>query len=352
MELTEEQKKERVQFFNTAINQISINENMTVRDLVDNFSGMSIQARNLGTAAKIWENMLFDDEKPTIFLGLAGPLIAAGLRNVICDLIKKNLVDVVVSTGAIIYQDYFYARGNKHYCGTPFVNDNDLGKLRVNRIYDVFSDDIAFEETDNFISEVSDGLEPKNYSSREFLIELSKTIDDKNSILQTCVEMNKPIFIPAMNDSSIGIGLMNHWARQKPGNRVIIDSIKDNYEIVKIILNSTSTGAIYIGGGVPKNFVNDAIVMANFDFGAGFEGHKYAIQLSTAMPMDGGLSGSTLSEAVAWGKVSYTARKTNVYLEASIGLPLLFAYLAGNSNISKKKQLNFDFNKMEMKTIK
>ncbi|UCH88365.1 MAG: deoxyhypusine synthase family protein [Thermoplasmata archaeon] len=341
--LTEEQLKEREQYFSEPINQVQVNENMTVRAMLDNFSNMSIQARNLGTAAKVWEAMVLDDAPQTIFLGLAGPLVAAGLRNIICDMIKNNMVDVVVSTGAIIYQDFFYARGNEHYRGTPQIDDSVIGKLRINRIYDVFSDDIAFEVTDDFISKFSETLKPGEYSSREFLIELAKTIDDENSILKTCVEMGKPIFIPAMNDSSIGIGIMKHWARHEPGERVVIDSIKDNYEIVKIILDSKSTSAVYIGGGVPKNFVNDAVVMANFDFDAGLDGHKYAVQLSTAMPMDGGLSGSTLSEAISWGKVSYTARKSNVYLEASVGLPLLYAYLNDNKEIGARKPPKFNF---------
>jgi deoxyhypusine synthase len=342
-EFTEEQQKERKKYFAEPINQIKIEDDMSVRSLMDNFSGMSIQARSLGVAAKIWESMLLDDERPTVFLGLAGPLIAAGLRNVICDLVKNGMVDVIVSTGAVIYQDYFYARGNKHYLGTPKIDDSVIGKLRVNRIYDVFTDDIEFEETDDYISRFSDELEPGIYSSREFLIELARTIDDENSILKTCVEMGKPIFIPAVNDSSIGIGILKHWVRHEEGKRVVIDSIKDNHEIVDIILKSKCTSAIYIGGGVPKNFVNDAVVMANFDFGAGLDGHKYAIQLSTAMPMDGGLSGSTLSEAVAWGKVNYAAKKTNVYMEASVGLPLLYAYLNDNKDIQKRKTPEFKF---------
>jgi deoxyhypusine synthase len=341
---------EREEYFSTPIKQVSINEDMTVRQLVDNFSEMSIQARNLGVAAKIWEKMLLDEDRPTVILGLAGPLIAAGLRNVICDMLTKNMVDVVVSTGAIIYQDYFYARGYQHYRGTPLVDDSKLCKMRINRIYDVFSDDLKFEETDDFISKHCDKFKPGTYSSREFMLELAKTIDDDNSILKTCADLEKPLFIPALNDSSIGIGVLKHWARNKEGERVIIDMIKDNYEIVSVIMQSQATSAVYIGGGVPKNFVNDAVVMANFDFGAGFEGHKYAIQVSTAKPFDGGLSGSTLSEAVAWGKIGYTAKKTNVYLEASIGLPLLYAYLNDNKEISKRRDIKFDF-EMELKEV-
>jgi deoxyhypusine synthase len=315
---------------------------MTVSELVENYSKMSIQARNLGNAAKIWEKMLKDEERPTIFMGLAGPLIAAGLRNIIADCVKKNLVDVIVSTGAIIYQDLLYAKGGQHFHGHINVNDKELRDLRVNRIYDVFSDDIKFFETDDYVDKYTQAnMKPGNYSSREWLMEIAKDIEDENSILKACYDTNTPVFIPALNDSSIGIGLTKYYANNKDVPKVTIDSIKDNIEMVNIILNSNCSAAVYIGGGVPKNFINDAIVMANFDFGADLEGHKYAIQVSTAIPMDGGLSGSTLGEAIAWGKVQGDARRTMVFSEVSIGLPLIYGYLCGIEDLPKREKLDF-----------
>lgn len=329
----------------TPVNQIQINEEMTIRELVENFFGMSIQARNVGIAAKIWDRMLTDEERPTIFMGLTGPLIAAGLRNVLAEIVKKNMVDVLVSTGAIVYQDLFYARGGQHYHGkSTNVNDKKLRELRINRIYDVFSDDILFFETDDYVDKYTQNkIKPGNYSSREFLRELAREIKDEDSLLKACYDTNTPLFVPALNDSSIGIGLTKYWANNKENPKVTIDSIKDNYEMVQIILQSKSTGAVYIGGGVPKNFINDAIIMANFDFGATVGGHKYAIQISTAIPMDGGLSGSTLGEAIAWGKVKGDARKSMVYLEASVGLPLIFGYLNNNRSALKRPRMNFQF---------
>ncbi len=336
---------ERKKLLRTPVNQIQIHEEMTIRDLVENFSGMSIQARNIGIAAQIWEKMLSDEQRPTIFLGLAGPLIAAGLRNVLADIIKKNMVDVVVSTGAVVYQDLLYARGGQHYHGkSTNVNDEKLRNLRINRIYDVFSDDLLFYETDDYVDKYTQAhIKPGNYSSREFLREISKEIKDQNSILKACYDLNKPLFVPALNDSSIGIGLTKYWANNKDKPKVTLDPIKDNYEMVQIILNSKSTGAVFIGGGVPKNFINDAVVMASFDFGAAVDGHKYAIQISTAIPMDGGLSGSTLGEAIAWGKVKGDAVTSMVFSEASIGLPLIFGYLNCNKNALKRPSVDFQF---------
>lgn len=335
---------ERKKLMEKPVNQIKIHEEMTVRELVENFSSMSIQARNIGNAAKIWKRMLTDDERSTIFMGLTGPLIAAGLRNVLSEIVKKNLVDVVVSTGAIVYQDLLYSRGGQHHHGIINVDDQKLRDLRINRIYDVFSDDILFYETDDYVDKYTQrNIKPGNYSSREFLMEISKEIKDENSILKACYDTGTPIFVPALNDSSIGIGLTKYWANNKEKPKVILDSIKDNYEMVQIILQSNTTGAVYIGGGVPKNFINDAIVMANFDFGATVEGHKYAIQISTAIPMDGGLSGSTLGEATSWGKVKGDARTSMVYMEASVGLPLIFGYLNGNKNALKRPRMDFKF---------
>lgn len=323
LELNEERKK----YLDTPVKQLEITNHTTVGQLVDQFSEMAIQARSLGTAAQIWERMLNDPERPTIFLGLTGPLIAAGLRNVIAGIIRNNMVDVVVSTGAIIYQDFLYSLGSQHYQGFVNANNKKLRNLRINRIYDVFTDDLEFEAADDYIDKFTQKLPPGNYSSRQFLQELASDVKDENSILKASLDANVPIFVPALNDSSIGIGLTKYWANHKDKPMVTIDSIKDNYEIVQIILNSKTTGAVYIGGGVPKNFVNDAIVMANFDFNAEVEGHTYAIQVSTALPMDGGLSGSTLNEAVSWGKIKDETKNTMVFLEASIGLPLLFGYL-------------------------
>ena len=335
--------EERNKYLAKPITQLQINDHMSIAQLVEQFSHMSIQARNLGTAAHIWERMLNDPKRTTIFLGLTGPLIAAGLRNVIAGLVKNRLVDVIVSTGAIIYQDFLYSIGGQHCRGFIHANNKKLRQLRINRIYDVFSDDIKFEEADEGINIFTEKLKPGNYSSRQFLFELSKEVKDENSILKASYDTNVPIFVPALNDSSIGIGLTKYWTNHKNGPKVTIDSIKDNYELVQIILNSKRTGAVYIGGGVPKNFVNDAIVMANLDFDASVGGHEYAIQVSTAIPMDGGLSGSTLNEAVSWGKIRDETKNVMVYQEASIGLPLLFSYLKEKKLGRKRKGLNIQF---------
>src|SRR3989338_10365336 len=263
-ELTPEQKKEKSELFEKRVEQIDIEKINSLPDLVKAYGNTSIQARNIGKCAEVYEMMLTDSERPTILLGLAGPLIAAGLRKVIRDMIAYGLVDVVVSTGAILYQDLYRARGFHHYRGTPDADDRVLRDLLIDRIYDTYVDEEQFINLDREIGQFSDALPPGEYSSRAFLRELSRSIVDSNSILGEAYRQGVPVFSPALNDSSIGIGLTEHHhrARQEGRKSIVINSIQDNYELTQIVVQSKSTAAIYVAGGVPKNFINDSIVMA------------------------------------------------------------------------------------------
>ncbi|MEW5819655.1 MAG: deoxyhypusine synthase family protein, partial [Cyanobacteriota bacterium] len=253
-ELTPEEKKLKKELFKEEIEHIDLEKIKSISDLIKSFSSASIQARNISKCVDIFSDMINDSERPTIMLGLSGALIAGGLRKVIRDLIEFNLVDVIVSTGAIIYQDIYQARGFKHYKGTPDADDRVLQDLRIDRIYDTYVDEEKFWDTDLWIGKYSDTLSPRNYSSREYLSLLASQVDDKNSILYTANKHNIPIFCPAINDSSIGIGLTDHYYRMRKQNKphLSIDSIRDNYELTQIVVKSPKTAAIYIGGGVPK----------------------------------------------------------------------------------------------------
>ncbi|MFQ5444891.1 MAG: deoxyhypusine synthase family protein, partial [Nitrospinales bacterium] len=238
--LTAEEKARKEKILHTRISQVDFENIGNVADLVDAYSDASIQARNLGMAAKVFERMLSDSERPTIMLGLAGPLIAAGLRKVIRDMVENNMVDVIVSTGAVLYQDYYAALGGGHYRGSPSADDTKLREVFVNRIYDTYVDEEIFAEDDTLIGNFAGTLEPRNYSSREFLQKLSATIDDEKSILVTARKKGIPVFCPAINDSSIGIGLTEHYYVSKKEGRtpIAIDSIRDNYELTQIVVKS------------------------------------------------------------------------------------------------------------------
>lgn len=338
--LTSAERKTKNAILSQPVVPIRIDPDMRVADLVDAMAGMSIQARNIGLCAKILTRIYSDPERPTVFLGLAGPLIAAGLRRVILDLIAGGYVDVVVSTGAILYQDIYQARGYHHYQGHPQAHDAQLRDLYIDRIYDTYVDEEKFWETDIWCGQVADSLGDAVISSRLFLDRLGSALDDSQSIVHRCHQLRTPIFCPAINDSSIGIGLTHHRyrARQEGRQGVIIDSIRDNYELTQIVVKSPKTAAIYIAGGVPKNYINDAIVMG-YIFGLD-RGHDYAIQLTTAVVHDGGLSSSTLGEAQSWGKIARDATHAMAWVEPSVSLPLLAAYLLNRHPAPVRMPLN------------
>lgn len=336
--------REKKTVLSQRIQHIDLEKVKSIQDLVESFQGASIQARKVGAVAKIFERMLTDRERPTILLGLAGPLIAAGLRKVIRDMIEFNLVDVIVSTGAILYQDYYQALGHGHFKGTPDANDAKLRDLLIDRIYDTYVDEEKFNRLDAEIGFFADRMTPGEYSSRTFLSELSQSIRDQNSILVTAHQKGIPIFSPALNDSSTGIGLTEHYHRCKIQHKkgVVINSIRDNYELTQIVAKSKSTAAFYVAGGVPKNFINDSIVMA-YIFGRDTGGHKYAVQMTTDAPHWGGLSGSTLSEATSWGKVNREASTAMAFVEPSVSLPLVVGYAMQKNLGKKRKRIQFEW---------
>lgn len=337
----------------TPVNQIDMERIQTIDQLVTAFQGSSIQSRNLGICARVWEKMLMDKERPTIIVGLSGALIAGGMRKVIRDMIKYGLVDAIASTGAVMYQDFYQAMGGQHYVGTPTADDKVLHDLKIDRIYDTYVDEDMFEKTDKYIGKMLEKkLKPGLYSSRQILDFMGSITDDESSILHTARKYGVPVFSPALNDSSIGIGLTVYYKDNLKKQRVTLDSIKDNYEILKIIAMSKKTAAIYIGGGTPKNWVNDAVVMANYTFDRGIDGHSYAIQVTTDSPHWGGLSGSTLEEAQSWGKVHTDATHRTVNMEATIALPLLVGYLLQKGVWKGRKRLVYDWSGDDLKSIK
>ena len=349
--LTPDQANAKADILSEPVKQIHVRPGMAAGELVEKMADMSIQARNLGMCGQVLSRMYEDADRPTVFLGLAGPLIAAGLRRVIRDLIVDGYIDVVVSTGAILYQDIYQARGFEHYRGTTTADDVALRELRIDRIYDTYVDEEKFWETDTWCGRMADDLPPGNYSSRAYLDFIGSKLDDKDSIVRQCHLLGVPVFSPALNDSSIGIGLTEHRHRCKTDgqNGIAIDSIGDNYELTQIVAKSRKTAAIYVAGGVPKNFINDAIVMAHI-FNRE-RGHDYAIQVTTAVTQDGGLSGSTLGEAQSWGKISKDARFAMAWVEPSVSLPMLTAYVFDKHPAPPRPWLSFVWDKDELVSL-
>jgi len=315
-----------------------------VIELVDAMEKMAFSARDLNRAAKIYDMMLADTECGVI-LTLAGSLFSAGLKKVVFDLVNNNMVDAIVSTGAIMVdQDFFEALGFKHYKGTPFSDDNELRDLAIDRIYDTFIDEDELRICDDTTEKIWNSLEHRPYSSRELISEMGKYLDENggpkvdDSVIYTCYKKNVPIFVPAFSDCSAGFGFVVHQTKN-PDKHVSIDSAKDFLELTKIKIACKDTGIFMIGGGVPKNFTQDIVVAADILEGEASM-HKYAIQITVADERDGALSGSTLKEASSWGKVETTYEQM-VYSEATIAMPLVagYAYHKGNWKKRKGKEL-------------
>ncbi|HOE80425.1 MAG TPA: deoxyhypusine synthase [Smithellaceae bacterium] len=325
-------------FLKKAVEHIDIKAINSV-EMIEAMKKMSFSARDLANAAEIYNRML-KDRKCAIILTLAGSTSAAGCMQAYVDLVKNNMVDAIVATGAsIVDMDFFEALGFKHYQGTPFVDDRLLRSLYIDRIYDTFISEDDLQHCDRTIKKIADGLEPRPYSSREFIAEMGRYLTrhakKKDSLVQAAFENNVPIFCPAFSDSSAGFGLVQHQV-ERPERHLSIDSVKDFRELTQIKIHAGTTGLVMIGGGVPKNFAQDIVVCAEI-LGHDAPMHKYAVQITVADVRDGACSSSTLKEANSWGKVDSSFEQM-VYAEATTALPLLASYAYHQGNWKKRKK--------------
>ncbi|MFT4111141.1 1,9-bis(guanidino)-5-aza-nonane synthase [Silvibacterium sp.] len=318
------------------IQHIDIKQHNVVA-LVDAMEHMAFSSRDLNRAASIYERMLRDKECGVI-LCLAGSLISAGLKQIFIDLIRNNMVDAIVSTGAnIVDQDFFEALGFKHWIASDLLKqgteDGVLRELMIDRIYDTLIDEEELRICDDTTLKIADSLDPRPYSSREFIRAMGAYLEKEgktpekggvDSIVYAAYQYDVPIFCPAFSDCSAGFGLVAHQHARGDKPKVSLDSAKDFYEITQLKIANPTTGLLMIGGGVPKNFAQDIVVAADI-LGQDAPMHKYAIQITVADVRDGALSSSTLKEASSWGKVDTTFEQM-VYSEATLALPLVTGY--------------------------
>ena len=308
------------------------------RKIIESMGKMSFTSRDTARASDIFNEML-SDKNCTTFLTLAGSTSAAGCMKIYSDMIKYNMIDVIVATGAsIIDMDFFEALGFRHYQGSQFQDDTQLRENYIDRIYDTYIDEEELQACDKAICDIADSLEPRPYTSREFIKEIGKYLKTnakkKGSLIETAYDNNVPIFCPAFTDSSAGFGLVMHQEKN-PKKYITIDSVREFRELTEIKIKSKSSGLLMIGGGVPKNFVQDTVVCAEL-LGKKTDMHKYAVQITVADTRDGACSSSTLKEASSWGKVD-VSKEQMVFAEATSVLPLI-ASDAYHRNLWKERQ--------------
>lgn len=294
------------------VKQIDIRKGMKVSDLAKEMSLSGVMgAGRIGKAAEILSEIK-KDKKCKLFFGLAGAMVPGGMKNIIIDLLKER-VDVFVTTGANLTHDLVEALGYSHLQGTAETDDKELHHKKIDRIYDSFMPNEVYEGLEDFFIKIFDEL-PKEMNIREFLWEIGKRVESKNSILRICYEKKIPIFCPAMADS--GIGLMI-WGRLAAGKKIKVDVFDDLKEIIKIAWDSEKNAIFYVGGGVPKNYIQQAMQFS--------KGAMYGIQITTDRPEYGGSSGAPLKEGISWGKMNEKGKYIDVYCDATIALPLIWA---------------------------
>ncbi len=298
------------------------------RPVINAMRKMSFSSRDTARAADIL-NMAIEDKDCSTWLILAGSTSAGGCMHVYRDMVRAGMMDVVVATGAsIVDMDFFEALGFKHYQAAGPVDDNILRENYVDRIYDTYIDEEELQACDATIFEIAESLEPRPYSSREFIQEMGKWLAAGNakkpgSLIQTAYEEGVPIFCPAFVDSSAGFGLVKHQKERMKAKKpyMSIDAVADFRELTDVKIAAGTTGLFMVGGGVPKNFAQDTVVCAEI-LGIEADMHKYAVQITVADVRDGACSSSTLQEAASWGKVQ-TVWEQMVFAEATTVVPLI-----------------------------
>jgi deoxyhypusine synthase len=333
-------KKSR--FLRVPVEPFSVEPHQDADAILSRMERVSFQGRNLATARRIWEKMLGAD--CTIFLGMAGALSAGGMRLVVAHLLAQRYVDCLVSTGANLYHDLHETRGRRHYVGSPRENDAELQNDHIDRVYDTYASEDEFVDNDEWIAAFVLTLERRPYSSRELLYKLGEHLwkeTGRDGILTAAYRAGVPIFCPAIADSSIGMGLSQARHRDKSSGHV--DVIADIIESANMVIRHPRTASVVLGGGTPKNFINQASVQAEF-YDDRVGGHRYALQIVTDVPHFGGASGSTLEEAQSWGKLATDAEQVTVHADATIALPLLVSALASSARdvLTARTPMRFD----------
>jgi deoxyhypusine synthase len=334
--------RRKSRFLRKPVEPFTVSAGLSADEVLAKMERVSFQGRNLATARRIWEKMLASDA--TIFLGTAGALSAGGMRLILAHLIEKRYVDCLVSTGANLYHDLHETRGRRHFIASPGIDDAALAAERIDRVYDTLASEDEFSKNDEWIAAFVLKLERRPYTTREFLYKLGEHLWNEtgnHGILTAAYRAKVPIFCPAISDSSIGMGISQ--ARHRDATAGWVDVIGDIVESANIVIRRPSTATIVLGGGTPKNFINQASVQAEF-YSEDVGGHRFALQIVTDVPHFGGASGSSLEEALSWGKLSIESEKVTVHSDVTLALPILVTALEATAQdaLARRKRPDFD----------
>ena len=298
------------------VNQFEITDDTDIVELINSLKGTGFNAKSLALACEIYNEMINDNECVKFF-GLAGALVPVGMQRIIHDFVKEGYIDILVTTGANLTHDLAEALGYHHlqanYIDPNNLDDSDLYKEEINRIYDVFIPNKVYEGIEEFISKLQ--IPDNQMTVSSFLKFLSKQLpQNSHSILKICEERNVPIFCPAFTDSGLAMQLGFHH------QQINLNHFQDMLEMVNLAWDAKKAGICIVGGGVPKNFIMQSLQFCP-------NSATYAIQITMDRPEPGGLSGATLKEAISWGKINENAKYSTIISDATIALPIIFWYL-------------------------
>ena len=296
------------------IQHIALTNSMGVNQLVQEMGNAVMGAGRVAKAANIMEKM-FRDKECTIFLGIAGAMVPGGMKKVIIDMLATEKISVFVTTGATLTHDMAEALGYHHEHGTEIADDKELNDNNIYRMFDSFMPNTVYEGLEDFFEKHFEQL-----GKIETIPELLKTVGSllhcapEQSILKMCATKNIPIFCPALADS--GIGLMI-WGQLAKGKSAQVKAFEDLKKIMDIAWDVKKAGVIYVGGGVPKNYIQQAMQLAP-------NAASYGVQITTDHPEPGGSSGAPLKEGISWGKMNSEGDFVDVICDATIALPLIY----------------------------
>lgn len=308
------------------IKPLKITKGMKASDIVAGMKEIGFNAKYLGEAADILEKAI-KDEKCKLFFGMAGALVPGGMKEVVIDMLEKGFIDIFVTTGANLTHDFIESLGFYHYQGSAYVDDAELNKKGIDRIYNVFMEDAVYETTEDFFVENFDEFS-KTTNVKEFLWKLGKLIP-RRSILKICYKKKIPIFCPAITDSGIGLMIWSALLKKEhKGKKIYLNEFDDLFDILNIVWEAKKRAVFYVGGGVPKNYIQQALQFV--------AGANYGVQITTDRADPGGSSGAPLREGISWGKIKPKAKFVTVNCDATIALPLLYASLLDRLKIKKR----------------
>ncbi len=330
--------KKRKRHIKKSVKPVKVKSKGSISDLVSRMGDTAFQGKNLSRAVDVWEDMLRG--RTTVFFGLAGAMVPAGMRELIVHLIKNRYIDCLVSTGANLFHDIHETLGWDHWQGSHTADDSELREAGIDRMYDVYAIEEEFNSSDQYIYEFAQTLDRRPYTTREFLSLMGKDLSKKSrrdGIVRNAYKSGVPIYCPAIADSSIGIALA---LEDGPGH-FIFDLIGDVKETAEIATKARDSGVVFVGGGTPKNFIQQTEVTADM-MGKRAPGHKYAIQITADAPHWGGLSGCTFEEAQSWGKIAKKSARVTVSADTTIALPIIVTALTERMKKYKRQLPKMD----------